>query len=74
MRDDFEEDDEDDDYPTVPRVPPRCPQCNANRSRVTGESRDGLVRYHRCQACGKKFKSVEVDPPEIDRAAIEKKN
>lgn len=59
-------DDEDDDdrYPTVPRVPPRCPRCKQDRSRMTGQSRDGVFKYHLCR-CGKKFRSMEVDPPEL---------
>lgn len=62
------DDDDDDDpdlYPTVARVPPRCPRCHVDRSRMTGQSRDGVFKYHRCQACGRKFRSVEVDPPEV---------
>lgn len=31
---------------------------------MTGQSRDGVFKYHLCR-CGKKFRSMEVDPPEL---------
>lgn len=63
---DFPDDDDrvdPDAYPTVPRLPARCPNCGRNRARVTGQSRTGMVRYHRCLSCGTRFKSVEIEPP-----------
>ena len=67
FEDEYVPEEDDDDYPTVPRVPPRCPRCGVNRSRLTGQSRDGVVRYHRCQACGTKFKSVEIEAPPFEQ-------
>lgn len=55
--------DDPDSYPTVPRLPARCPECGRNRSRVNGQSRTGVVRYHVCLACKTRFKSVEIEPP-----------
>lgn len=39
----------------------RCPHCNSKRHRVTRTVTDTSpqVRYHKCDACGKPFKSIE---------------
>lgn len=60
--DDF--DDEDDGVPMVPFVPVRCPRCAAAKPKTTGafERRDGKIRYHICQECDQRFRSVELDP------------
>jgi len=42
----------------------RCPACRSDRTKVTKtmHPKDGpTVRYHKCQACGHKFKSVESE-------------
>jgi len=38
----------------------RCPKCQSTNTRVTHTDRP--VRYHKCQICGRTFKSVEVVP------------
>jgi hypothetical protein len=62
---DFADGADDDQYPTVPRVPPRCPNCKVHHSRVQGQSRSGRIRYHVCYNCGRKFRSIEVEPPSL---------
>jgi ribosomal protein S27E len=37
----------------------RCPACNSVRCPVY-DSNHIPIRYHRCQGCGKTFKSVEA--------------
>lgn len=41
----------------VPYVRMKCPQCKSPKLRVT--STRGSIRWHRCSACGHKFKSFE---------------
>lgn len=45
--------------PVVPYVPFRCPAC-ARHKPFTGNVR-GRLRTHVCQACGTKYRSLEVD-------------
>ena len=40
----------------------KCPECESRRTRVY--STDLPLRYHICLACGLKFLSREVEPPE----------
>jgi DNA-directed RNA polymerase subunit RPC12/RpoP len=40
--------------------PIRCPRCGSKNTRVTSTRGRIGVRYHKCRACGKPFKSVEV--------------
>ena len=61
------EEDDDERYPTVPRVTASCPWCHKQRSRVVGHARGGVVRYHRCLECKRRFRSVEVPPPELKK-------
>ncbi len=50
---------------TVPFVPWRCPRCGRSKTETYSQSRGGRIRYHICKACGKRFKSQEVDPSEL---------
>lgn len=50
----------DDRLPLVPFVPFRCPRCTAAKPVTYGST--GRVRYHRCQNCGTKFRSLELEP------------
>lgn len=45
-------------WPMVPYTPIRCPGCGENRVFYGG--RHGRTRYHRCRACGTKFRSWET--------------
>ena len=36
-----------------------CPKCGGSHTRVTRKMKDLPVRYHKCQECEHKFKSVE---------------
>jgi transcriptional regulator NrdR family protein len=47
---------------TYRRVHTTCPDCKKARGRVTNTlpERDGfVVRYHKCPACGARFKTVQ---------------
>lgn len=44
----------------VPFVRVRCPNCGSTRCPVY-DSNHVPIRYHRCQDCGRTFKSVEVN-------------
>lgn len=48
-----------DTFPIVPYVPFRCPNCNRHKP-FTSNVR-GRVRQHRCQACGMRYRSYELD-------------
>ena len=37
----------------------RCPKCKQKNPKVT--STQGRIRYHRCENCSQKFKSVEKE-------------
>jgi transposase-like protein len=39
-------------------VPVRCPYCRSVK-KIHCYSKDGKIRYHKCNNCGRKFKSVE---------------
>jgi len=54
---------EDDQVPMVPFVPFRCPHCGRHKPFTYGVV--GRVRYHKCQACGKKYRSLEVAPGDV---------
>lgn len=51
--------------PTVPYVVTRCPFCGSGDSKIDGRHQlaDGVVRYHLCRGCGRKFRSVEDPDP-----------
>lgn len=51
--------DEEDHVAVVAYVPWRCPSCGAGKPRTY--SKRGRVRYHTCQVCGLKFRSLEID-------------
>lgn len=53
----------DDRLPVVPFVPFRCPKCRASKPFTYGST--GRMRYHRCQDCGTKFRSLELRPTEM---------
>lgn len=44
----------------VPYVPWSCPRCGDRKPRTY--SQNGRVRYHECQQCGIRYRSLEVDP------------
>jgi tRNA(Ile2) C34 agmatinyltransferase TiaS len=58
-----------DQLPVVPFCPFRCPRCTASKPFTYGQK--GRIRYHRCQECGTRFRSLELrrdqlqtfDPP-----------
>lgn len=47
----------------VPFVPWRCPKCGDYKPRTY--SQRGRVRYHQCQQCSLRFRSIEVDPDKL---------
>lgn len=51
--------DPDDYVPIVPFVPFRCPNCSRHKP-FTYKVR-GRLRYHKCQACGERYRSWEMD-------------
>jgi hypothetical protein len=54
---------EDDHVPAVPFVPFRCPNCGRHKPRtysVRAVPGQRTVRYHRCLACGTKYRSFEL--------------
>lgn len=55
-----------DTLPVVPFVPFRCPNCRRHKPRTY--SQRGRTRLHRCQACGAKYRSLEVDPEDLSDA------
>lgn len=48
----------DDSLRAVAFVAVRCPRCNAAKPRTYGQR--GRVRYHKCQQCGTKYRSIEM--------------
>lgn len=63
-----ESDETDDDgmpLKTVPFVPWACPRCGKCRTETYSQSRGKMIRWHRCQSCGQKFKSQQVQPEEL---------
>lgn len=52
-----------DALPCVPFVPHRCPFCRKHKPFTYG--RYGRVRYHRCQACNRKYRSVELGAADV---------
>lgn len=49
--------------PIVPFVPFRCPKCQKHKPRTYGQG--GRIRWHVCQACGQRYKSMEIDPRDL---------
>jgi hypothetical protein len=49
--------------PVVPFVPFRCPHCGAVHPRTYGQR--GRTRYHRCRACLRLYRSLEIDPDDL---------
>jgi hypothetical protein len=49
--------------PLVPFVPVRCPRCRAGQPHTYGvrDLKAGCFRYHLCQECQLKFRSLELD-------------
>jgi transcription elongation factor Elf1 len=57
-------DDEDEGrVPVVAFVPFRCPRCA--RHKPTTYKVRGRLRYHRCRACGQRYRSFEVGPDSV---------
>jgi transcription elongation factor Elf1 len=52
-------DESDDTQPIVPFVPFRCPVCGRHKPITHGVR--GRIRYHRCAACGCKYRSYEME-------------
>jgi len=50
---------EDENLPTVIISKTRCPHCHSDDTFVASSPKDSRIRYHKCRACGKPFKSVE---------------
>jgi len=48
----------------------RCPQCGSQDC-PTYDSSHIPIRYHKCRACGRNFKSVESNWRDVRRAADE---
>ncbi len=48
------------DVPTVPFLPVRCPRCGAGKPITDGVYRAKLRRYHTCQECDLKYRSIEI--------------
>lgn len=46
-----------DGVPVVFWLPPMCAWCGARKSRIDHTA--GLVRFHTCDDCGGRFKSIE---------------
>lgn len=58
---------EDDYQISVYFFPVACPRCGC-KSKVTSGVRGagpGSIRYHRCNECDYKYKSVEMEPPRM---------
>lgn len=55
----------DDNLRAVPFVPFRCPRCGALKPFTYGLR--GRVRYHKCNGCGTRFRSVEMTREECAR-------
>lgn len=43
----------------VAYIPVRCPRCGSKRCPT--HTSNGLIRYHACENCGERFKSVEPE-------------
>lgn len=61
---------DDDRLPIVPFCPFRCPRCRAAKPRTYRVLQ--RVRYHRCLACGCKFRSLELGPDDLANWDAEK--
>lgn len=48
----------DDRLPIVPFCPFRCPRCGRSKPFTYGQK--GRIRYHRCQECGTRYRSLEL--------------
>lgn len=54
--------------PVVPFIPFRCPTCGRHKPRTYSvRAMPGLrtVRYHRCMACGQRYRSFEYRAEEV---------
>lgn len=67
----------DDRLPLVPFCPFRCPRCGTSKPITYGQK--GRIRYHRCQDCRTRYRSLELrsdqlgtfDPPAPNRSAVQ---
>lgn len=50
---------DEDQVPCVPYVPFRCPYCGRHRPYTHGSR--GKIRYHKCNSCGRRYRSYELD-------------
>jgi hypothetical protein len=55
---------DDERAPMVPFVPFRCPYCHRSKPRTYAVR--GPIRYHRCLACGEKYRSRELAPKDVE--------
>lgn len=56
-------DDDERFMPIVPFLPFACPVCQSTKPRtytVRGGSDEPRTRYHQCQSCGQRYKSIEL--------------
>lgn len=49
----------------VPFVAFRCPHCGARKPRTYGQR--GRMRWHRCLACDRRYRSLELEPADLAR-------
>ena len=54
------EDSDDEGLVCVLWMPIRCPHCKSKHQR--NYKTKGRLRYHHCQDCGERFKSLEAEP------------
>lgn len=54
-----------DELPCVPFLPWRCPSCGEGRTFTYGKR--GRIRYHRCQRCQKRFRSLQLEQDQLEQ-------
>lgn len=52
--------------PVVPFLPVRCPRCGAGKPITDGVYKARQRRYHTCQECDLKYRSVEISLDDLD--------
>lgn len=57
------DDDDHDLAPCVPFVPFRCPHCGRHKPFTYAVG--SRLRYHRCRACGRRFRSLECSAASV---------
>lgn len=59
------EDDDDAQTPCVPYVPFSCPFCGRHKPITSGPQGGGRLRYHKCQACGRRYRSWQLTAADV---------